>query len=54
LLVARAARGSMPRAIVGHRAFDRKESPVMVGDNQKERQGRISVGHGRDFGSGMS
>ena len=46
LVVPRAARGGLPGLIISHRALDRKEAAVMVGDDQEERFGRAGVGHG--------
>jgi hypothetical protein len=46
LVVARIPGGVVPWPVVGHRAFDREEAPVMVGDDEEERLGRSVVGHG--------
>jgi hypothetical protein len=40
------AGGGVPRAVVGHRAFDGEEAPVMVGDDQEERFAGSALGHG--------
>lgn len=45
LIVAGMAGGIVPWPVVGHRTFDAKEPPVMVGDDQEERDGRVRVGH---------
>src|SRR5271156_3652043 len=47
--VASAARGGLPRLIVCHRTFDRKETPVEVGDDQEDRYDRASVRHGVSY-----
>ena len=35
--------GSFPGPVVGHRAFDREDAAVVVGDDQEERLGRVGV-----------
>jgi hypothetical protein len=44
--VPRAADGRLPGLIVGHRAFDQEEAAVVADDDQEERDGQPSVGHG--------
>ena len=45
LIVAGMAGGAVPWPVVGHRTFDAKELPVMVGDDQEECGGRVWIGH---------
>jgi hypothetical protein len=46
-LVPRAPRGGLPRQIVSHRAFDGKETPIVVGDDEEELPRRLGVRRGR-------
>jgi len=46
LIVAGMACGLVPSPVVGHRAFDAKEPPIVVGDDQEEWGRRFGVGHG--------
>jgi hypothetical protein len=39
----------VPGPVVGHRAFDREDSLIMVGDDQEERFIRFRVGHGVSY-----
>jgi len=43
LIVAGMASGLVPSPVVGHRTFDAKEPPVVVGEDQEERgrRGRV-------------
>ena len=45
LFFPRAAGGQIPRAVIGHRTLDAKQSRIEVGDNQEERLARVGVGH---------
>jgi hypothetical protein len=45
-IVTRMTGSIVPRPIVGHRAFNAKGSPIMVGDNEEERRRGIGVGRG--------
>jgi hypothetical protein len=40
-VVSGAARAGVPRPIVGHGAFDRENSTIIIDDDQKERLGRV-------------
>ena len=44
LLVAREGGGFVPGPVVGHRAFDGEKAPVVVGDDEEERQRGIGLG----------
>jgi len=46
LLVARLAGGGLPGSVVGHWAFDRENSPILVNDDQEERPRRFVIMHG--------
>jgi hypothetical protein len=42
-IAASGSRAILPAPIVGHRAFDAKEFPIVIGDDEEE---RLSIGHG--------
>jgi hypothetical protein len=42
-MVSRMACGAFPWAVVGHRAFDREEALVMVGNDEEKLPGRIGI-----------
>ena len=49
LLIPRMAGCGLPGPIIRHRAFNREEAPIMVGDNQEERHSWASIGHGVSY-----